>query len=79
AVTAGLLSLIVRARAQRVVTGPAAMLDTTGVALTPLSPQGKVFVHGEYWDAVSATPIEPGTSVRVVRVEGLTLTVEPAS
>ncbi len=79
AVTAGLLSLIVRARAQRVVTGSAAMLNTMGVALTPLSPQGKVFVHGEYWDAVSATPIAPGASVRVVRVEGLTLTVEPAS
>ncbi|MGA8598082.1 MAG: nodulation protein NfeD, partial [Bryobacteraceae bacterium] len=79
AITAGLLSLVVRARAQRVATGPAAMLNTTGVALTPLSPQGKVFVHGEYWDAVSATPIAPGASVRVVRVEGLTLTVEPAS
>jgi membrane-bound serine protease (ClpP class) len=79
AITAGLLSLIIRARAQRVVTGPAAMLNTTGVALTPLSPQGKVFVHGEYWDAVSAMPIASGASVRVVGVNGLTLTVEPAS
>jgi membrane-bound serine protease (ClpP class) len=79
AVTAGLLSLVVRARAQRVATGPDAMLNTIGVALTPLSPEGKVFVHGEYWNAVSAIPVATGASVRVVGVEGLTLTVEPAS
>jgi membrane-bound serine protease (ClpP class) len=78
-VTACLLTMVLRARSQRVVTGPTAMLNTTGVALTALSPQGKVFVHGEYWDAVSTMPIAPGASVRVVGVEGLTLTVEPAS
>jgi membrane-bound serine protease (ClpP class) len=53
------------------------MQNTIGVALTALSPQGKVFIHGEYWDAVSRTPIAPGASVRVVGVQGLTLTVEP--
>jgi membrane-bound serine protease (ClpP class) len=74
-----LVSLVVRARAQRVMTGTAAMQNTIGVALTALSPQGKVFVRGEYWNAVSATPITPGTSVRVIGVQGLTLKVDPTS
>ena len=60
-------------------TGAAGMQNTIGVALTALSPQGKVFVRGEYWDAISATPIAPGTSIRVIGVQGLTLKVDPIS
>jgi membrane-bound serine protease (ClpP class) len=78
-ITVFLLSLVVRARAQKVVTGIAAMQSAIGVALTDLAPRGKVFVHGEYWDAVSATPVAPGTSVRVIGVQGLTLQVEATS
>jgi len=43
------------------------MGNTIGVALAELSPRGKVFVHGEYWDAVSATAVSP---VRVIAVQG---------
>jgi membrane-bound serine protease (ClpP class) len=74
-----LVSLVVRARAQKVMTGMAAMENTIGVALTALSPEGKVFIHGEYWNAISATPIAPGTSIRVIGVQGLTLKVDPIS
>jgi membrane-bound serine protease (ClpP class) len=74
-----LVSLVVRARAQKVMTGMAGMENTIGIALTPLSPRGKVFVHGEYWDAVSATSVSPGASIRVIGMHGLTLKVEPAS
>jgi membrane-bound serine protease (ClpP class) len=77
AITIFLVSLVVRARAQRVTTGMGAMRNMIGVALTGLSPTGKVFVRGEYWNAVSATAIAPGTSIRVVDIEGLTLRVEP--
>jgi membrane-bound serine protease (ClpP class) len=38
---------------------------------------GKVFVEGEYWNAVSETPIEPGHPVEIVAVDGLTLKVKP--
>jgi membrane-bound serine protease (ClpP class) len=38
---------------------------------------GKVFVEGEYWNAVSDTPVEAGQAVEVVAVEGLTLKVKP--
>jgi len=79
AITLFLVSLVVRARAQKVMTGMTAMQNMVGVALTTLSPAGKVLVRGEYWNAVSATPIAPGVSVRVIDVEGLTLKVEPSS
>lgn len=39
--------------------------------------QGKVFVEGEYWNAVSARPAAAGQFVRIVAIDGLTLTVEP--
>ena len=38
---------------------------------------GKVFVEGEYWNAVSEVPIEPGHPVEIVAVNGLTLKVKP--
>lgn len=55
------------------------MENTIGIALTALSPQGKVFVRGESWDAISGTPVAPGTSIRVIGVQGLTLKVDPIS
>ena len=54
------------------------MIGATGVALSPIAPRGKVFVHGEYWDAVSHTAIERDAAVTVTAIDGLTLTVEPA-
>ena len=74
-----LVSLVIRTRAQPVVTGASGMQNALGVALTELSPKGQVFVHGEYWNAISAKPVPAGASVRVIRVQGLTLEVEPAS
>jgi membrane-bound serine protease (ClpP class) len=78
-ITVVLVSLVIRARSLKVVTGAAGMLDSIGVAHTELSPRGKVFIQGEYWDAVSSAPVPPGTRVRVTNIEGLTLEVEPAS
>src|SRR5207247_482569 len=48
-----------------------------GVAQTALSPGGKVFIHGELWDAVSSAHIAAGQRVVVRRVDGLQLEVEP--
>jgi membrane-bound serine protease (ClpP class) len=77
AITVFLLSLVLKARAAKVVTGEAGMRGETGVAHTRLAPRGKVFVHGEYWDAVAARPVEAGERVRVCGVSGLELEVEP--
>ncbi|HEX2255608.1 MAG TPA: nodulation protein NfeD [Afifellaceae bacterium] len=38
---------------------------------------GHVFVHGERWRAVSGAPLEPGQAVKVTKMDGLTLHVEP--
>ena len=43
-----------------------------------IMPEGKVFVHGELWNATSKDPIQEGTRVRVVDVVNLVLEVEPA-
>ena len=76
-ITVFLLSLIVRARRSKVITGASGMIDETGVAQTALNPSGKIFVHGEFWDAIASTPVEAGARVKVVEVDGLVLKVEP--
>jgi len=58
-------------------TGLEGMIGSIGIAKTALRPDGKLAIHGELWDAVSDAPIEPGTSAKVLRVEGLTLYVTP--
>jgi membrane-bound serine protease (ClpP class) len=76
-ITAFLMSIALKARRNKVVTGVQGLVGETGVAQTALSPQGKVFVHGELWDAVSSTQIPVGQLVIVRRVDGLTLDVDP--
>jgi membrane-bound serine protease (ClpP class) len=76
-ITIFLVTLVIRARAAKVVTGHSGMIGEVGEALTSLAPTGKIFVHGEYWDAVSSRPVEPGARVRIVAVQGLKLQVEP--
>jgi membrane-bound serine protease (ClpP class) len=78
-VTALLVSLAVRARLTKVQTGAAGMIGEIGEAHTALAPRGKVFIHGEFWNAVCSEPVDAGRQVRVKNVEGLTLNVEPAS
>jgi membrane-bound serine protease (ClpP class) len=77
-ITMFLVSLAVRARRNKVVMGEAGLINTIGQARTQLAPAGKVFVHGEYWDAVSTVPVESGANVRIVAVDGLKLRVEPS-
>lgn len=67
-----------RAQAQPVTTGAQGLIGEVGVASTDVNPEGMVFVHGETWSASSETPIKSGERVRVVRVQGLQLTVERA-
>jgi membrane-bound serine protease (ClpP class) len=75
-ITMVLLSLVLRARRNKVVTGAEGMLGEIGTVLTPLDPGGKVFVRGEYWEAVSAARVPAGGRVRVTGINGLQLTVE---
>jgi membrane-bound serine protease (ClpP class) len=78
-ITILLLTLAMRARRYKVETGSEGMIGEVGTALTPVAPQGKVFVHGEYWDAESSQPVAGGARVRVTAVRRLKLTVEPVT
>jgi membrane-bound serine protease (ClpP class) len=77
-ITVFLMSIALKARANKVVTGAQGLLGEIGTARTPLSPQGKVFVHGELWDAVASANLDAGQMVVVRRVDGLQLQVDPA-
>ncbi len=77
AITAFLMSLVVRARAGKVVTGSQAMIGEIGAAVGDLTPEGRVFVRGEYWNAVATAPLKAGARVRVTAIDRLNLTVEP--
>jgi membrane-bound serine protease (ClpP class) len=69
--------LVFRSQLSRPTTGADGMVGEIGVVKKAL-PEGKVFVHGELWNAVGPAGLEIGRRVRVIRVRGLTLEVEPA-
>jgi membrane-bound serine protease (ClpP class) len=78
-ITIFLMDLALRARRNKVVTGPQGLIGEVGVARTVLAPAGKVFVHGEIWDAVCSSPVAEGQSVVVRQVDGLVLQVQPVT
>lgn len=78
AIAVFLMTLAIRAQMNKVQVGSETMVGVVGVARTPLSPKGKVFIQGELWDAISTSSVDSGEEVRVRRVEGLVLDVEPA-
>ena len=71
-----LTTLVLRVHGNRVETGEHGMIGNIGTASTALAPAGKIFVHGEYWDATCAEPVPQGAKVRVLAVDGLHLHVE---
>lgn len=68
--------LVFRSQVSKPRTGDKGLVGEVGVAKSRLEPEGKVFVHGELWNAVAPGSIEPGAKVRVVGVDRLLLKVE---
>lgn len=68
--------LVFRSQISKPKTGQRGLVGDIGIAKSSLEPQGKVFVHGELWNAVAGGNIEVGAKVRVVGVDRLLLTVE---
>jgi membrane-bound serine protease (ClpP class) len=67
-----------RAQFLPVRTGKETMVGKTVSALEAVTgSQGRVFIDGEYWNAVSDVPIGPGQPAEIVAVEGLTLKLKP--
>jgi membrane-bound serine protease (ClpP class) len=68
--------LVFRSQVSKPRTGDKGLVGEVGVAKSRLEPEGKVFVHGELWNAVGPGSIEAGAKVRVVGVDRLLLRVE---
>ncbi len=74
------MRMALRAARTQVATGVEGLASKIATVTRALQPRGKVFVHGETWNAVTSGPSVPeGTKVRVVRVEDMLLTVEPVN
>jgi membrane-bound serine protease (ClpP class) len=83
-----LMRLVLRSRRWKQATGGEQLVGETGEVTQEIAGTGMIFVHGEYWRAARASgasgaqaapqTIPKGARVRVVKVEGLTLYVEPA-
>jgi membrane-bound serine protease (ClpP class) len=71
----GVAGIVFRSHLQRSMTGVSGMVGERGVVYSPLNPEGQVFVHGEYWQAVSDVPIAKGETVEVLEVMDLKLRV----
>jgi membrane-bound serine protease (ClpP class) len=69
--------LVFRSQIAKPVTGSPGLVGEIGIVKKALTPEGKVFVHGELWHARAGEPIEENTKVRVVKVVNLMLEVEP--
>ncbi|MHB8755816.1 MAG: NfeD family protein [Candidatus Acidiferrales bacterium] len=75
-----LMRLVLRSRTWKRATGVDELLGEVGEMMEPveaMGTKGMVLIHGELWRAVANQPIPKGAHVRVDKVQGLTLIVEP--
>jgi membrane-bound serine protease (ClpP class) len=79
AITIFLMSIALKARRNKVVTGKQGMIGSVGEARTDIDPEGKVFVKGELWNAHAPSRVQMGEHVVVKKIEGLELEVERVS
>ncbi len=74
-----LIFLVVKAHLRKAITGREGLIGETGTAQTDLNLSGKVFVHGEIWNAEANEFIPKGTKVQVIEVlNGLKIRVKKA-
>jgi membrane-bound serine protease (ClpP class) len=79
AMAAFVVRLAVAAQRAPLATGVEGLAGEVGTVAQDLGPEGKVFVHGELWDAISTSGMMTvGTRARVVRADDMMLTVEAA-
>ena len=58
--------------------GTETLVGRTPKALAAIDANGgRVFIEGEYWNAVSDAPVEQGHTVEIIGIDGLTLKVKP--
>jgi len=72
-----IVGLAVKAHRARPATGVQGMVGLVGFARSPLGPKGgKVYIHGEYWNAFSDEAIQEGEEVQVLEVRNLRIKVK---
>lgn len=74
-----LIFLTMRSRSRKVITGDEALLGAIGVARENFHGQGWILLSGERWRAESNVPIVKDQKVRVTKINGLLLTIEPVN
>ncbi len=79
-VTAGFFitvaGLAFRAYIRKPASGSEGMIGLEGVVVSRIAPRGKVFVHGEYWNAYSEEVIEEGEEVEIIGIKDLSIKVK---
>jgi membrane-bound serine protease (ClpP class) len=70
------MTMAIRARLKKPTTGSEGLIGATGIVTLPLAPDGKVSVHGEFWNATAEQPIARGEKVEIIGVENLRLKVK---
>jgi membrane-bound serine protease (ClpP class) len=73
----GVVGMAIKARQRPVVSGAEELLATEATVLQDFDDAGWIRIHGESWQAKTEVPLQRGQQVRVTRVDGLTLHVEP--
>ena len=74
-----LVSFMLKLRRRGAVSGADSIVGGVGVAMHDFSGEGKVWLEGEAWAAISDVPIVKDQEVTVRAMDGLTLQVEPIS
>jgi len=68
---------IILKKKKRPLTGPPGLIGEVGEVKEWSNAEGRIFVHGELWEATSEEPLSPGEKAVIQDVRGLTLTVKP--
>jgi membrane-bound serine protease (ClpP class) len=69
-------TLAFRAYIGKPASGSEGMIGLVGVVINRIAPRGKVFVHGEYWNAYSEEVIDEGEEVEIIGLRGLEVKVK---
>ncbi|HSN40340.1 MAG TPA: nodulation protein NfeD [Burkholderiales bacterium] len=77
AIVFAIVAMAAKARRRPVVSGREDIIGARGVVLDDMQNDGWARVHGENWHVVSRMPLVRGQMIRVTRIDGLTLSVEP--
>jgi len=80
-ITIFLVGAVVKAHKRRIISGKEGLIGEIGQAKTDIGvdKEGKVFVHGETWNAIAHEEIKTGEKIKVVKVEEMSLIVERCS